>query len=299
MRAMSLAIQLDPLEARVLGVLIEKEFTTPEQYPLSLNALVNGCNQKSNRDPEMSVSEHEVSQAILRLRVAQLVEFVQLTGQRVEKYRQRSGGTLHLEPLDQAVMAELLLRGSQQPNELARRVERMQPAATPESVQATLDALQRRQLVVQQGRRSGERYPRWMQLLAPVPGSRTASEARTARPDVGPEAARIAAETADGHPHAQGHGPHGHGVPTLTGLRPGVLAQEGMPVAPSAHRPTGSTWPPGEATTASPDARATGVPRDDAVDLAARVAVLETELASLRQQVRALAERLGGAPRVG
>jgi len=255
MRAMSPAIQLDPLEARVLGVLIEKEYTTPEQYPLSLNALVNGCNQKSNREPEMSVSEHEVSQAILRLRVAQLVEFVQLSGQRVEKYRQRAGGTLHLEPLEQAVLAELLVRGAQQPNELARRVERMQPAATQESAQAALESLQRKQLAVQQGRRSGERYPRWAQLLAPA-GTHAAGPAES-RPDVGPEAARIAAEIAAGHAHAPAHA-----APALTGLRPGALAA--APV------------------------------RRDGADLQARVAALESELEQLREQVRSLAARVHG-----
>jgi len=267
MRAMSLSIQLDPLEARVLGVLIEKEFTTPEQYPLSLHALVNGCNQKSNRDPEMSVSEHEVEQAILRLRVAQLVEFVQLAGQRVEKYRHRAGGTLHLEPLEQAVMSELLVRGSQQPNELARRVERMQPAATPESVQGALDALARRQLVVHQARRSGERYPRWAQVLAPAPGGAAAAGAAglASRPDVGPEAARIAAEIAAGHAHAPGHGAPGPAnlAPMLTGLRAGVLT-------------------PATAGTAAPSAVA---------DLASRVAALEAEVAALREQVRSLAAR--------
>ncbi len=280
MRDMSLAIQLDLLEARILGVLIEKEFTTPDQYPLSLHALVTGCNQKSNRDPEMSVSEHEVEQAILRLRVAQLVEFVQLAGQRVEKYRQRAGGTLHLEPLGLAVLSELLVRGSQQPNELTRRVERMQATATPETVQAALDALARNGLVVQQARRSGERYPRWAQLLAPAHGVSAASGSAgsASRPDVGPEAARIAAEIAAGHAHVPGRGamhaaPPSHEgasapgavVPTLTGLRSGVLS-------PTASRASG-----------------------DSTDLAMRVGALEAEVATLREQLRLLAARLGDA----
>ena len=92
--------QLDPIEARIIGSLIEKEATTPEQYPLSLNALVNGCNQKNNRDPLLSLSEREVNDAILKLRVAGLVEFVQLAGQRVEKYRHKTGSALHLEPAE-------------------------------------------------------------------------------------------------------------------------------------------------------------------------------------------------------
>jgi uncharacterized protein len=272
MPRMPLAISLDPLEARVLGVLIEKEFTTPEQYPLSLNALVNGCNQKSNRDPEMAVSEHEIAQAILRLRVAQLVDFVQLAGQRVEKYRHRAGGTLHLAPLEQAVLAELLVRGAQQPNELARRVERMQPAATPESVQGALDALLGRQLVVQQPRRSGERYPRWEQLLAPAAGGGHAgSSERAARPDAGPDAARITAEIAAGHAHAL---PHGSAPRTVS-----VTAGQG---------PAGS-WA-GAPSSAVP---AGGAP-SGANDLAPRVAALEAEVSALREELRALAARLAG-----
>jgi uncharacterized protein YceH (UPF0502 family) len=161
------AIQLEPLEARVLGVLIEKELTTPDSYPLSLNALVNGCNQKNNRDPLLSVGEREVNDVILKLRVAGLAEFVQLAGARVEKYRHKAGAALHLEPAEVAVLAELLLRGAQQPGELRSRVERMHPLPTLEGLQAVLDGLVGKGLVVQLARRDGERTARWAQLLAP------------------------------------------------------------------------------------------------------------------------------------
>src|SRR5678816_229168 len=135
------ALELNALEARVLGVLVEKERTTPEGYPLSLNALVAGCNQKNNRDPVLNVGEREVNAAILNLRVAGLVEFVQLVGQRVEKYRHRAGATLHLEPAEVAVLAELLLRGDQQPGELRSRAERLRGPATLEALQTVLDSL--------------------------------------------------------------------------------------------------------------------------------------------------------------
>ena len=164
------ALELNALEARVLGVLIEKEFTTPEGYPLSLNALVAGCNQKNNRDPVLSVVEREVNDAILNLRVAGLIEFVQLIGQRVEKYRHKAGVALHLEPPELAVLAELLLRGPQQPGELRTRAERMQPLTTLESLQSTLASLATKQLVARLEKREGERASRWAQLLAPTEG---------------------------------------------------------------------------------------------------------------------------------
>lgn len=159
-------VHLEPVEARVLGVLIEKELTTPEQYPLSLNALASGCNQKNNRDPLLSLSDREVNDAILRLRVAGLVDFVQLAGQRVEKYRHKAGPALHLEPAEVAVLAELLLRGPQQPGELRTRVERMHPLPTLEDLDRVLAAMAGKGMVKRYERRSGERVERWGQLLA-------------------------------------------------------------------------------------------------------------------------------------
>ncbi|HEX5009011.1 MAG TPA: YceH family protein [Planctomycetota bacterium] len=164
-------IQLEPLEARVLGVLIEKALTTPEQYPLSLNGLTAGCNQKNNRDPVLSVSEREVADAILRLRVAGLVEFVQLTGQRVEKYRHNADAHLQLQPAEVAVLAELLLRGPQQAGELRGRVERMHAMPDLQALQLVLDALAVKGLVVRLERRSGERASRYAQTLCPAQGA--------------------------------------------------------------------------------------------------------------------------------
>jgi len=161
-------LRLEPLEARVLGVLIEKELTTPESYPLSLNALVNGCNQKNNRDPLLSVGEAAVNDVILKLRVAGLVEFVQLAGQRVEKYRHKAAAALHLEPAEVAVLAELLLRGPQQPGELRSRAERMHPLPTLEALQTVLDSLAGKGLAMRLDRVPGERAVRWAQTLAPA-----------------------------------------------------------------------------------------------------------------------------------
>jgi len=176
------ALELNALEARVLGVLVEKERTTPEGYPLSLNALVAGCNQKNNRDPVLNVGEREVNAAILNLRVAGLVEFVQLVGQRVEKYRHKAGAGLHLEPAEVAVLAELLLRGSQQPGELRGRAARMHPLPTLEDLQAVLDALAAKGFVARLERRAGERTARWAQLLAPEAEAETTAAARARAP---------------------------------------------------------------------------------------------------------------------
>jgi hypothetical protein len=173
-------LRLEPLEARVLGVLIEKELTTPEGYPLSLNALVNGCNQKNNRDPLMSVGEREVSDAILRLRVAGLVEFVQLTGQRVEKYRHKAGAQLQLQPAEVAVLAELLLRGPQQPGELRSRVERMHPIADLPALQSVLDSMVGKGLVVRHERVPGERANRYTQTLCAAPAGAAGDDAALA-----------------------------------------------------------------------------------------------------------------------
>lgn len=179
-------LQLQALEARVLGVLIEKDLTTPDNYPLSLNALVNGCNQKSNRDPLLSVGEREVQDVILKLRVAGLVEFVQLAGARVEKFRHKAGAALHLEPAEVAVLAELLLRGAQQPGELRSRASRMHPLPDQGALQTALDGLLAKGLAVQQARRDGERTARWAQLLAPAPDAPLAPTraAQTTHPPV-------------------------------------------------------------------------------------------------------------------
>lgn len=187
------SLQLEPLEGRVLGVLIEKELTTPEQYPLSLNALVNGCNQKNNRDPLLSVGEAAVNDVILKLRVAGLVDFVQLTGQRVEKYRHKAGAQLHLLPAEVAVLAELLLRGAQQPGELRSRVERMHPMPDLPALQAVLDGMAGKGLVVRHERVPGERANRYAQTLCPAQGGGPAQASAPPAPRIVADGPRPAA----------------------------------------------------------------------------------------------------------
>ncbi|TAH35568.1 MAG: DUF480 domain-containing protein [Planctomycetota bacterium] len=148
---------LDPVEARVLGVLVEKALTTPDQYPLSLHALAAGCNQKSNRHPVLDLPEPEVADAVERLRVKRLALVVHTAGGRVERFGQQAMETLGIHKAELAVLAELLLRGPQQPGELRGRAERMHPLATLEELSAVLDSL------------SGKGYAR---RLAPEPGAR-------------------------------------------------------------------------------------------------------------------------------
>lgn len=135
---------LDALEARVLGVLIEKELTTPEQYPLSLNALVIGCSQKSNRHPVMEVGESEALSACERLRLMQLAGLVKEAGARVERWRHNARETLDLLTPELAVLAELLMRGAQQPGELRTRASRMAPIESLERLDEILAALEKR-----------------------------------------------------------------------------------------------------------------------------------------------------------
>lgn len=172
------AITLTPNECRVLGVLIEKAQTTPGQYPLTLNALTTGCNQKNNRDPLTDLSEDDVLDAIDGLKQKELVREAMLAGSRVNKFRHIARETLAVSTAELVILAELWLRGPQAAGELRGRASRMMPPAdaalgTLESTQAILDALMKRgeptgPLVVRLPTRPGERAPRHAQTLCPL-----------------------------------------------------------------------------------------------------------------------------------
>ena len=131
---------LNRYDRRVLGVLMEKAKTTPDSYPLSLNALRNGCNQKSNRHPKMELEEHDVEDALERLRQCGAIASIQGDG-RVEKYRHLAYQWLDVEKVELAVMAELLLRGAQTVGELRGRAARMEPISGLSELQPILDSL--------------------------------------------------------------------------------------------------------------------------------------------------------------
>jgi uncharacterized protein YceH (UPF0502 family) len=160
-------LPLEPLELRVLGVLMEKELSTPEYYPLTLNALVNGCNQSSNRDPVVAVTEPAVAATIESLRERRLVIQVQGAGSRVVKFGQRFAGDRNLALQEAAVFAELLLRGPQTPGELRSRCTRMYPFQALDEVEAALAMLAEAEepLVVKLARAPGMKESRYAQLL--------------------------------------------------------------------------------------------------------------------------------------
>ena len=156
---------LTPEEIRVLGCLVEKERTVPDTYPLTLNSLVNACNQTSNRDPVVAYDPAEVESALGSLRSKGLTRVVHSPSNRAAKYRHVLGEQLDLEDDVLAVLAVLLLRGPQTLNELRTRTERYQPGVP--DVEAALRVLASREepLAVRLERRPGQREERWMHLV--------------------------------------------------------------------------------------------------------------------------------------
>ncbi len=132
---------LDPVEVRILGSLIEKEAATPEYYPLTLNALRAACNQKSNRDPVMSLDEDEIAAAIESLRAKGLGRDISGAGHRVHKYGHRAGEVFDFDRREQAVICALLLRGPQTVGEVRGRTERLYEFDDLASVESTLERL--------------------------------------------------------------------------------------------------------------------------------------------------------------
>jgi uncharacterized protein YceH (UPF0502 family) len=166
-------IELSPFEARVIGCLIEKQITTPDQYPLSLNALVNACNQKSNRDPVMEADEVTVQGTVDQLARKHFVVEKSGFGSRVPKFQHRfcntEYGTLKLTAQELAIVCELLLRGPQTPGELRTRASRMAPFSEVGQVEAALESLRTREdgpFVVRLPREPGRRDSRYAHLFS-------------------------------------------------------------------------------------------------------------------------------------
>ena len=168
------------MEARVLGALIEKDITTPDYYPLSLNALVNACNQKSNRDPVMSLDENAVRDALYSLNEKGLAGAVSSADSRVSKYEHRLQERFNLARGETAILCVLLLRGPQTPGELRGRTERMFSFNDLSEAQAALQRLMQRDpsLVKMLARQPGTKEARYAHLLCgEVEGPEAASEA--------------------------------------------------------------------------------------------------------------------------
>ena len=164
-------VQLTFEETRVLGSLIEKELTTPEYYPMSLNGLVNACNQKNNRLPRTNLSEDEVNQAIEQLRTKRLAHRVDLVGSRVPKFQHNAEKELDLIKAERALIAELLNRGPQTTGELNNRADRMFNFDGIQDVEDTLTDMMERSpsLVGIMEARPGQKESRWFHKLAPPP----------------------------------------------------------------------------------------------------------------------------------
>jgi uncharacterized protein YceH (UPF0502 family) len=189
--------ELTPVEQRVLGCLIEKRWTTPDQYPLSLNALRLACNQSTNRDPVTRYEETEVREAAERLSRYGLARLASGAGSRATKYRHLAEEGLGLDRPQLAVLCVLLLRGPQTLGELKSRTERLAPLATLDDVARVLDELDARGYAARLARRPGQKEDRYHQLLgggdseeAPVTGGPVAARPESAGPvTAGPVAA--------------------------------------------------------------------------------------------------------------
>jgi len=163
---------LTPREARILGVLVEKEKITPDAYPLTLNSLASGCNQKTSRDPVMSVSESEIQATLEELRSRVLVLETYGASGRVLRYTQNFGKCYGLPQASVALLAILMLRGAQTVSELRANCERLYRFDDVSSVEAYLDELAERSsgaLVVKLPKQAGSREHRWVHLLCGEP----------------------------------------------------------------------------------------------------------------------------------
>ena len=182
---------LSEVETRVLGSLVEKELTTPDYYPLSLNALLNACNQKSNRDPVMNLNENAVSQALRSLDKEGLAGRADGMDNRVTKFEHRLQEAFNFDRREIAILCELLLRGPQTPGELRSRADRMHPFDDLGQVQSTLQRLAQREppLVKMLPRQPGTKESRYAHLLS--------GDVQIQSPEATPEA-DVSHSTADG-----------------------------------------------------------------------------------------------------
>jgi uncharacterized protein YceH (UPF0502 family) len=186
-------IVLNEMEARVLGALLEKEITTPDYYPLSLNSLVNACNQKSNRDPVMNLDEDSVRDALRALHDNSLARSVSAADSRVTKYEHRLQEAFNFDRHEAALFCELLLRGPQTPGELRMRAERMHQFDDLSDARSVLQRLMNREppLVKVLARQPGTKESRYIHLLS--------DDAKPVSSTVGPEVpAALEREKMDG-----------------------------------------------------------------------------------------------------
>jgi uncharacterized protein YceH (UPF0502 family) len=162
-------MQLSDIEVRILGCLMEKEATTPDNYPLSLNALTSACNQLTNREPVMALGEDQVKWAVNSLRQQSLVRAIQPSDARVMKFQHLLADKLDLEQPARAVLCVLMLRGPQTLSEIKTRTNRLAEFTSAADVDAVVRELISRELVVEMARQPGQKEVRYAHLLSGVP----------------------------------------------------------------------------------------------------------------------------------
>jgi uncharacterized protein len=180
-------VDADAVELRVLGCLIEKQRTTPDQYPLSLNGLRLACNQSTNREPVVAYDEPTIREGLDRLSRRGWVRLASGRGSRAVKYRHLFDEALSLDDADLSLLAVLMLRGPQTVAELRTRTERLHPFESAPAVEEALRSLAARELAAELGRRPGEREVRWTHLL----GEDAGEPATLAAPPAGDLEARV------------------------------------------------------------------------------------------------------------
>ena len=185
---------LHPIEVRVLSSLLEKEITTPEYYPLSLNALINACNQKSNREPTVNFDQETVEHALQTLRDKGLLLTITGAGSRVPKYGHRISEKLNLGRRELAIVCELMLRGPQTPGELRTRADRMHSFDDLTQVESVIEHLP--ELITKLPRRPGEKEARYAHLLSGAPAI-SENEAEVVQPMRTDRIANLEAEVAE------------------------------------------------------------------------------------------------------
>jgi hypothetical protein len=276
--------ELTPPEQRVLGCLIEKRWTTPEQYPLSLNALRLACNQSTNRDPVTDYDEATVRDAAQRLSHYGLARLASGHTSRAIKYRHLAEEALGLGREELAVLAVLILRGPQTPGELKARSERMARLESLAEVDRVLDVLIERGYARRLERRPGQKEDRFEHLLGGE-GQVPAASPYSAGAPVAASGGRVA---------------DGSGAPVADGSGAPVADGSGAPVADGADGPAawvssapGSHVAGGSAAefSAAPAASSASPDTTDGASLAERVAALEAEVASLRAELAAWRDR--------
>jgi uncharacterized protein YceH (UPF0502 family) len=207
-------VDLSAPEIRVLGCLLEKQRTTPEAYPLSLNALRLACNQSTNRDPVVDYDEPTIREALHRLSRRRWARLASGPGSRAPKYRHLLDEALALPDDELAVLCVLMLRGAQTPGELKQRTERLHPLADLTAVQATLERLIERELALRLQRRPGQKEERYAHLLGD----------EAAQPAAAPHATATAPVAAAPAPAAEAPAPPPAPDPRLARLDEDVAA---------------------------------------------------------------------------